>query len=156
GFRAKRWSDKWYSRLIAETSKESMELMRHAEFMRSLALSGFVEQVPELPISQGASEFRSVSKPYALMFVRGSWGARVWQARNFGDIGRRLCGCGVNVVLAGGPSDRAQATKILDCLNGNAIDLVGETSLSELAELLRNAVVVLSNETSAVPIAAAV
>ena len=38
----------------------------------------------------------------------------------------------------------------------NAIDLVGKTSLVELVELLRNALLVLSNETSAVHIGAAV
>jgi ADP-heptose:LPS heptosyltransferase len=152
----KRWSDRWYSRLIPETSRQSMELLRHAEFMRGLGLSGFVARPPKLPLSKAASEFRSVSKPYAVLFVGGSWEGKVWQARNFGEIGRRLRECGVNVVLAGGPLDRVQATKILDCLNGNAIDLIEKTSLSELAELLRHAVVVLSNDTSAVHIGAAV
>jgi ADP-heptose:LPS heptosyltransferase len=124
--------------------------------MRGLGMSGFVARLPELPFSKAAPEFRSVSKPYAVLFVGGSWEGRVWQARNFGEIGRRLRECGVNVVLAGGPLDRIQAAIALDCLNGNAIDLIEKTSLSELAELLRNAVVVLSNETSAVHIGAAV
>lgn len=154
--RLKRLGDRWYSQLIPETSRQSMELLRHAEFMRGLGLSGFVARLPELPFSKAAPEFRSVSKPYAVLCVGGSWEGRVWQARNFGEIGRRLRECGVNVVLAGGPLDRIQATKTLDCLNGNAIDLVGKTSLSELTELLRNAVVVLSNETSAAHIGAAV
>lgn len=152
----KRWSDRWYSRLIPETSRQSMELLRHAEFMRGLGLSGFVARLPELPFSKAVPEFRSVSKPYAVLFVGARWEGRVWQARNFGEIGRRLRVCGVNVVLAGSPLDRVQTTTILDCLNGNAIDLIGKTSLAELAELLRNAVVVVSNETSAVHIGAAV
>lgn len=154
--RLKRLSDRWYSRLIPETSRQSMELLRHAEFMRGLGLSGFVARLPELPFSKAAPEFRSVSKPYAVLFVGGSWEGRVWRANNFGEIGRRLRECGVNVVLAGGPLDRIQATKTLDCMNGNAIDLIGKTSLSELTELLRNTVVVLSSETSAAHIGAAV
>jgi ADP-heptose:LPS heptosyltransferase len=152
----KRWSDRWYSRLIPETSKQSMELLRHAAFMRGLGLSGFVARLPKLPFSKAVSEFRSITKPYAVLFVGGSWEGKVWSARNFGEIGRRLRECGINVVLAGGPLDRVQAIKVLDCLNGHAIDLIEKTSLSELAELLRNAVVVLSNDTSAVHIGAAV
>ena len=152
----KRWSDRWYSRLIPETSSQSMELLRQAEFMRDLGLSDFVARSPTLPFSKTASEFRLVSTPYAVLFVGSSWEGKVWQARNFGEIGRRLRECGIDVVLAGGSLDHVQASKIAEYLNGNVIDLIEKTSLSELAELLRNAVVVLSNDTSAVHIGAAV
>ncbi len=111
-----------------------MELLRHAEFMRGLGLSSFVAQVPKLPYAKAVSGFSSVSKPYAVLFVGGSWEGKVWQARNFGEIGLRLREGGVNIVLAGGPLDRVQATKTLDYLSGNAIDLIEKTSLSELAE----------------------
>jgi len=155
-FWLKRWSDSWYSRLIPETSRQSMELLRHAEFMRGLGLSGFVARAPKLSFSKTTSELKSISKPYVVLFVGAGLKIKVWPARNFGEIGLRLRECGINVVLAGGPMDHLQATKILECLNGNAINLVGKTNLSELAELLRNAVVVLSNDTSAVHIGAAV
>lgn len=155
GFWVKRWSDRWYSRLIPETSKHSMELLRHAEFMRSLGFANFLAELPELLIPKANVECGSVLEPYVVMFVGSSWDGRRWQAENFAEIGRRLVECGVKVVLAGGPLDRAQAIRVLDCLNGNAINLAGETSLSGLTDLLRNAVLVLSNETSAVHIAAA-
>ena len=82
-----------------------------------------------------------ITKPYAVLFVGGSWEGKVWPARNFGgNCASVLHECGINVVLAGGPLfDRVQAIKVLDCLNGSAIDLTEKTSLSELAELLRNA-----------------
>ena len=47
-------------------------------------------------------------------------------------------------------------TALINGLSGETVDLVGRTTLGELAEVLRSASVVLTNETSAVHIAAAV
>ena len=153
----KRWSDRWYSRLIPEISPCAMELLRNAEFIRGLGLSNFIARAPTLVPSRVPSQINGeLSAPYAVLFLGGGWKWKVWQAEKFCEIGRRLRDHGVNVVLGGGQSDLKLATKVCDSLNGNAINCVGKTSLSDLAELLRNAIVVVSSDTSAVHIAAAV
>jgi len=152
----KRWSDRWYSRLISETSPQAMELLRHAEFMRSLGFSNFTARAPVVTRSKVESLGGLSSRPYAVLVSGAGENRKCWSAENFGEIGRRLDCCGFEVVLAGGQTDRQRAHIVMKYLGGKAIDCVGKTSLAELAELLRNAMVVVANDTSAVHIAAAV
>jgi ADP-heptose:LPS heptosyltransferase len=151
----KRWSDHWYSRLIVTAAEPTMELIRHAQFLRGLGLS-HVAEVPLLPTAQSRYPAGALPRPYAVLFVAASWEGRMWPTANFAEIGRRLSARGFNVVLAGGPNDRVRAMEVMHHLVARAIDLVGKTGLAELAELLRNAALVVTNETSAVHIGAAV
>ncbi len=60
------------------------------------------------------------------------------------------------MVIAGGPGDRAAAAALLRELGGNAEDFAGRSTLGETAAILAGARLVVSNETAAAHIAAAV
>lgn len=152
----KRWSDRWYSRLIPESSPHKMELQRHAEFMRSVGFSNFLAQAPVVTQSKAEALAAVVSRPYVVLVPGAGLERKCWSVENFGEIGRRLIHSGFDVVLVGGHADCARADEVRKCMAGNVMDFVGKTTLAELAELLRNAVVVVANDTSAAHIGAAV
>ena len=63
---------------------------------------------------------------------------------------------GLRVVVVGGQADRERASKLMEAMSGEPVDLVGKTSLGELAQVFRGAAIVLTNDTSGVHIGAAV
>lgn len=151
------WRDRLFSRVIPVADDSVMELRRNAEFMRGLGMVDFKARLPIIPSPLSARlSVDFPDKPYVVIFPVASWYGREWEASKFAEIGHRLIARGLQVVLAGGKADRACADELAKGLHGKAFDLVGKTSLGDLAELLRGADAVISNETSAVHIGAAV
>lgn len=150
------WSNRWYTHLIPATPIPLMELKRNAEFMRGLGLAGFQARLPTIP--QAPSELTNCLplQPYAVLVPTASWAGREWPIDNFIKIGRRLTEIGLQIVVVGVLADRERVDNLIDDLPGEPVDLVGKTTLGELAEVLRHATVVLTNETSTVHIGAAV
>lgn len=150
------WSNCWYTRLIPATPIPLMELKRNAEFMRGLGLTEFQARLPTIP--QAPSEHTNClpRQPYAVLVPAASWTGREWPIENFIKIGRRLGVGGLNIVVVGASADRERVGGLIDGLPGEPVDLVGKTTLGELAEVLRRATVVLTNETSTLHIGAAV
>jgi ADP-heptose:LPS heptosyltransferase len=145
-----------YTQLIPAADGHMMEIKRNAEFMRGLGFNDFKARLPIIPPSLAMQPDKLPPRPYAAIFPGAGWDGREWQAAKFAEIGRRLASRGLSVVLAGGKADREPADEFIKELQGEVIDLVGKTSLSGLAEVLRSAKVVITNETSALHIGVAV
>lgn len=154
--RVKSWSNRWYTRLIAAESTQLMELKRNAEFMRGLGFADFRAHLPAIPQTPGKRTNWLPQQPYAVLAPTASWTGRLWHIDKFIDIGHRLESRGLRIVVVGGPADRERASGLMETMSGAAVDLTSKTSLGELVEVLRSATVVVSNETSAVHIGAAV
>lgn len=154
--RVKSWSNRWYTRLIAAESMQLMELKRNAEFMRGLGFADFRAYVPAIPQAPGKRTNWLPQQPYAVLVPNASWIGKVWPIDRLIDIAHRLAAYGLRVVVVGGSADRERASGLMEAMPDEAVDLVGKTSLGELAEVLRGATVVISNDTSTVHIGAAV
>lgn len=152
----KSWSNRWYTRLIAAESMQLMELKRNAEFMRGLGFADFRARLPAIPQAPGKRTNWLPRQPYAVLVPTAGWIGRVWPIDRLIDIAHRLAAYGLHLVVVGGPADRERSSGLMEAMSGGAVDLVGKTSLGELAEVLRGATVVISNETSSVHIGAAV
>ncbi|MBE0626764.1 MAG: glycosyltransferase family 9 protein [Burkholderiales bacterium] len=155
----KSWSDRWYTRLVPATSMKLMELSRNAEFMRGLGFTDFVARVPTIAQISNIGNVGTnwlPRRPYAVLSVAASWQGREWPIANFIDIGQRLVIYGLHVVVVGAPADRCRFFNLFNALQDKVTDLVGKTTLGDLAEVLRCATVVVTNETSAVHMGAAV
>jgi len=150
------WSNRWYTRLIPATPMQLMELKRNAEFMRGLGIEKFQARLPIIPQTSSELTNRLPKQPYAVLVATASWIGREWPIDNFIKIGRRLVSNGLQIIVVGASADRERTSVLIDALPCETIDWVGKTTLGELAEVLRGADVVLTNETSAVHIAAAV
>lgn len=155
GPRLKRVADRWYTQLVPAAPGQRMELQRHAEFLGGLTGHPRPARMPLL-VDRGAAPLQRPSTPYAVLFPAASWAGRMWPAERFVELARRLRARGLAVVVAGGPHDGPFADPIVYALPGQVSNMVGQTSLQDLAEVLRHARLVVTNETSTVHIAAAV
>ncbi|MBM7866705.1 hypothetical protein GTO89_08200 [Heliobacterium gestii] len=151
----RRISDHWYTRLIAATEPALMELERNAAFVRALGLPEHQAAIPKWPLPLETVEGR----PYFIIFPGAGNRRRCWPIDRFAAIARRLHEeSGWDCCLCGGPGEEELGHAFLDQAGGGmaVTNLIGKLSLSELANWIHGAKLVISNETSAVHMAAAV
>lgn len=150
-------TNQWYTQLVSADTSPLVELERHQEFLRngfginySLAVPAIPERLDEkVDLGQGS---------YFVVFPGASSSMRRWPAKKFALLIRKLTQkyC-ANAVLCGGAADQALCSSILQDLDDKAaINLAGQTTLYQLAEVIRGAQFLISNETVAVHIGAAV
>lgn len=152
----KRWSDHWFTKLVPASRAPLMELKRNAEFMRGMGFADFKARLPTIPPAPSAQTNLSIKQPYAVIAPTASWAGRCWSIDDFAEIGQRLAADGLAIVVVGGSADRKHVRRLVERLPETVVDLVGRTTLGELAEVLRHATIVVANETGAVHIGAAV
>jgi ADP-heptose:LPS heptosyltransferase len=143
-------TDKFYTQLLKLPDDAFFEFDRFVFFFKS---------VLKQPISILAP-FISVEKtsPGGIVIFPGSGVLkRSWEPGKFLDLLKLLlANTSKFIYLAGGPSETELCRYLADNLpRGRIYNLAGKTSLSELITLIGNADLVISNETSAVHIAAA-
>ena len=92
------------------------------------------------------------------LFVRNpgaKFECKCWPAERFGAIARWLAShFSASVILTGTPDEKAVADEVVRTSVGCAINLVGETTVTELAELLRMAKACITNDTGTMHLAA--
>lgn len=151
----KRMSDRWYTRLIRVADEPQMELIRNAEFMRAMGLPGFKAGVPQLPVHRGRKGSQA-DKYFVLFPGAGAW-MRQWPTDNFIALAKKIYReTGWVTVLCGGSQDEKLGNTLEGSLDVPIQNMIGRTSLQELASCLAGAQLLVSNETSAIHIAAAV
>lgn len=155
--RIKPIADRWYTTLIPASRSAQTELERNAEFIRKLSGEKFEASLPVLANVTQLPDRLRIDRPYFVIFPGASWSGRQWPAVHFVEVIKELHHrYGWLAVLSGGHSEAKLCQTIVAECAGGAINLGGATSLPELVELLRGARILISNETSAVHIAAAV
>jgi ADP-heptose:LPS heptosyltransferase len=80
---------------------------------------------------------------------------RRWPAAAFAAVADRLAERGSVVVLTGGPDERDLTAQVSSLMRRLAVDLGGRTSLRQLAALISNATLLVSNDTGLSHVAAA-
>ena len=154
---AKRISDNWYSMLVPAVPETLMELERNAEFIRNLSGLPFAASLPTLPARSGLPRQCDGSKSYFVVFPGAAWSGRRWPIAQFVEVIAELhLRYGWDLVVCGGVADQPLCQRIADQYPGISTNLAGKTSLPDLVEMLRNAKILISNETSAVHLATAV
>ena len=151
----KKRSDQWFTRLIPAKEAIVFEFYRNREFFSNLLGEELAVACPSMKL-QNTARPASLPERYAVLFIGASAKFRKWPAANFAEVARHLeQEFGLAIVLAGGPSDTSDARDFEALYHGEVCNMVGKTSLLELARLLSNAEILLSNETSAPHIATA-
>ena len=150
-------SNRWYTKLLAVSPSPIMELLRNAEFFSSLAGTAYQPAIPSLPQFCVLPANLQLEGPYFIVFPGASWAGRQWPVEQFAEVlvalQRRH---GWKPVLCGAPNEATLCQAIVRAAGVNCINLAGNTDLVELAEVVRGSRLLISNETSAVHIAAAV
>jgi ADP-heptose:LPS heptosyltransferase len=94
--------------------------------------------------------------PYACLHPGASRPDNRWSPDGFAAVGDRLAGTGRRVVLTGGQAELAVCAAVAEAMTAPVVDLSGLTTVGTLAAVFAGAEVVVSNDTGAAHVAAAV
>lgn len=99
--------------------------------------------------------FPALAGPYAVLHPGAKWASRRWPPERFARVADELAQLGLGVALTGVAGERPIAAAVERCATGPLANLAGETTLGGFAEVLRNAQLVVTNDTGASHVAAA-
>lgn len=100
-------------------------------------------------------KLQGVMKPYVVMVPGARWKTKEWPPEHYAALAEKLLKeQQVDVVLAGGPDEAAKGEKIQQLCGGTA-SLIGQTSLRELAALIKGCAAYVSADTGPLHFAAA-
>jgi ADP-heptose:LPS heptosyltransferase len=112
-------------------------------------LEHFIPEGDEFPMSQLPESFR---KGYLVLVLAGTYFTKRMPVEKY----RRLIAeTQLPVILLGGKSERPMASVIIDWKHGNVLDFTGKLRINQSASLVKNARLVISNDTGLMHIAAA-
>ncbi len=152
-----------YRERIAASDPSAHMVEQYLEFARHLGLDGARARL-DLP-RDSAAEARAeewtagFAKPPVLVNLGASQPAKRWNPERFGELARRAAErFDRPVILVGGPGDRAVADVAKTRIDGDrrVVDLVGNTSLAELAALERRAALLVTADSGPMHVAVAV
>jgi ADP-heptose:LPS heptosyltransferase len=147
----KKISDHFYSRLTPASPLLMHEFDRNIEFLRELGSSDPRSDSSPLKTLAEKTRFEVPNESYFLVFPDASWAGRQWSTESFAVAAKSIQEkTGLLCVIAGRNSNASAAFANLQVRSRTC-----KTSLPELLKLLRNAKLVLSNETAAVHMTAA-
>jgi len=94
---------------------------------------------------------------FAVLVPGARWPNKRWTAEGFAGVGKWLGGeAGMEVVLAGDGGDREWAEEIAGRMGGKCVSLAGQTGLRQLAAVLKQARIVVGNDSGPGHLATAV
>lgn len=151
----KKKADLGYTRLLqSSTDEHGSEIERNSEFLDLLTGTNVPPTIAAPVETTGDRHDVLGGRSYCLLFPGASWFGRRWPAENFAEIGSRIrAEFGWDIVLCGSQDERQICNVIEERIGEGVHNLAGQTTLLELVELVRQAKILVSNETSAVHIA---
>jgi lipopolysaccharide heptosyltransferase I len=105
-----------------------------------------IEQMLDQPQVRG--------QPFAVLVPGTIWQTKHWHVQGFAEVARHLSRRGYGVVLAGSSSERNRCRAVAE-LCPEVLDLCGQTTLSDLAALIRRAAVCVTNDSGSMHLAVA-
>jgi len=154
--RERRWADTWYTQLLPTSAEFMHESERHAEFLRGIGvpLAGIPApslNVPHLSVAEG----EELAGDYFVVFPGASLLEHRWAPSGFADVALHIQRrTGWRPVLLGDNADLGLTNAVAASVPG-AVNLAGRTSVPIFASLIQGARLVVTNDTSAVHLAAA-
>lgn len=149
-----RISSRWYTELLPTSNGDRHEFDRNGEFMRGLGIEAPPGGTVVDPPPYAAAHLR-LDDPYFVLVPGAGSPLRKWPPEHFARLAERISReTGWEGVLCGGPSDAALAAEIQRLSAVEIKSCIGRFSLEESVQLIRDARLVVGNETGAVHIAA--
>jgi len=155
----KKWlTDSFYSRLLPASGKVLFEFYRNREFVEALTGKKAGLKKPTLDVSKIRFSSGAEKGKFVVLFPGATDAMRRWSPQKFAKLATRMGKRhGLGIVVAGSAGDAALARQVSEGAPGaRVIDATGKTSLPELARLIHDSALLVSNDTSAVHLAAAV
>ncbi len=113
-------------------------------------------ELPLTPAEVAGAARVAPAGPFACLHAGASVDERAWSVEGFAAVGDHLAAHGLPVVLTGTAGDAHRARAVAHRMVAPVVDLVGRTGVGELGAIYRVAALVVSNDTGAAHVAAAV
>lgn len=152
----KAMTDSWYTQLVALGSHQEVELNINAQLIRELGNRNFKSRIPNLIKLIDLPLELIVKQPYCVIVPGASWGPKRWTVEKFAEIAKVLhVEHGLNIVLCGTSSERGLCNEIAKLSGNEVFNLAGQTTLIQMIEVIRDARLLIANDSASVHIAAA-
>jgi ADP-heptose:LPS heptosyltransferase len=149
-------ADAWYTRLIPNAPGPEFELTINAALIRALGNPSFESNVPVLPVLAELPALLKIKAPYCVLVPGASWAPKTWPIESFAQLAHKIrAQHGLQIVLCGTPNEQSICRRLAQICGVDILDLSGQTTLIQLVEVIREATLVVTNDSSAVHIAAA-
>ena len=136
------------------------EVERHLRLLEHLGLPAGASRALEWPLTSAdqdeAAALGLARGAYAVLHPGATSPSRLWPVERFAAVADGLAGAGLEVVVGGVPSEAATTAAVVAACRAPVRDLTGRTSLGAYAALLRDAAVVVANDTGTAHLSAAV
>jgi ADP-heptose:LPS heptosyltransferase len=136
------------------------EVDRHLRLLEHLGLPPGASRALEWPLTaEEEDEAAALALPrgaYAVLHPGATSPSRLWPVERFAEVADGLSRAGLQVVVGGVPAEAATTGAVVAACSGPVRDLTGRTSLGAYAALLRDAAVVVANDTGTAHLSAAV
>ena len=154
----KHTTDYWYTKLISNDLHQAMELGINAHFVRELGCRDFMSNVPVISKTTTLTSTHQFTMPYIVVAPGASWLPKTWPVYHFAALIKKLITqFDIQIVFCGAHHEQQISAEIIR-LVGQPLkvkDISGHTTLIELIEVIRNAKLLITNDSSPVHIAAA-
>jgi ADP-heptose:LPS heptosyltransferase len=149
-------TDSWYTKLVPDVIYPAVELNINAELVRALGKNNFRSAIPVIGKLADLPRAFEVISQYCVLVPGASWRPRMWPIEYFAKVAQQLTKKNsLKIVLCGTTSERSLCEQITSLSGLDTLNLAGETTLIEMIEIIRNATLIIANESSAIHIAAA-
>jgi heptosyltransferase-1/heptosyltransferase-2 len=150
------------SKAICGSHSKDHVIERYLDVARHLGAK--VEEV-EFPMPDLTKESKEVEEKLAAKGLQGDyivvvpgarWKTKEWPVEHYAELAKKIAADGMYIVLAGGPDDAPKGAKIKELSDSDkVIDMTGQTTLRELAALIKGCKVYISADTGPLHFAAA-
>ncbi|MEJ2685377.1 MAG: lipopolysaccharide heptosyltransferase I [Candidatus Sulfobium sp.] len=151
---AREGSTLFYSRRVG-TGRNMHAVERYLEVAHELGCNSGDVIFPFPLVKSGLKrikELKTSLRDYVVLVPGARWDTKVWPAESFGRLASMLP---LKSVVVGNGKDVAIADRIVGMAGGKTVSLAGRTTLAELIEVMRDARMVVSNDSGPMHIAAA-
>jgi ADP-heptose:LPS heptosyltransferase len=156
--RQKSVSDRYYTRLINISGDILFEFDRNKEIVSKIIAHPVELLRPQINVDGITVSWFIKKNDFIVICPSASSDSKKWSTTNFAELaGFIIKEYGLEIVIVGGKEDTVLAEKIMEPLDKSRVtDLTGKTSLVDLSKILSMAKLVISNDTAAAHIGAAV
>lgn len=150
-----RISARWYTQLRPGPAAGIHELAANVEFLGADATA--IERPEEIKTSTSPESIAGLpTDDYAVIFVGAFTEDKRWPVAKFAEAARLISSeNGIKIVLCGGPGEEELGGEFARYFDGEFVDLIGRSTLTELSAIISGAKLIISNDTSAGHIAVA-
>ena len=149
------WRARRYTRLVPIPSDSPRMLRLNAEFLRAMGHKDFVARPPRLHLDE-KEQVRADSAPYYVLCPGAASPLRRWSVEHFAAVAQAIfAATGMRGAICGSIAEKPLAVAICGLTNAPLSDLTGATTLEEFARFAAGSLLVISNDSGALHIAAA-